>query len=182
MLKMFMDCNFLAKFEIKREMLVRFILYVEKGYRDTPYHNWQHAFSVAHFAYLSIKNFNLIERGYMSDIEALALIVSCMCHDIDHRGTTNSFQLQSDSILAGLYSSEGSVMERHHLSQTLCILNTKDCNFLESLDQHKYAKVLDMLRDNILATDLANHFKSLPAQRKIAEVFKIFSSIYLIDF
>lgn len=59
------------------------------------------------------------------ELEALAYLVSCLCHDIDHRGTTNAFQQQSNSVLASLYSSEGSVMERHHLSQTLCILNTE---------------------------------------------------------
>ena len=25
----------------------------------------------------------------------LALLVACLCHDIDHRGTTNSFQVSS---------------------------------------------------------------------------------------
>lgn len=29
------------------------------------------------------------------DIEILALFVSCMCHDLDHRGTNNSFQVAS---------------------------------------------------------------------------------------
>ena len=32
------------------------------------------------------------------DIELLALFVACLCHDIDHRGTTNSFQVSSVSI------------------------------------------------------------------------------------
>lgn len=45
------------------------------------------------------------------ELEGLALLVSCLCHDLDHRGTTNSFQMASNSVLAGLYSSEGSVME-----------------------------------------------------------------------
>jgi len=34
-------------------------------------------------------------RGYLSDIETLALIVACLCHDLDHRGTNNSFQHKS---------------------------------------------------------------------------------------
>ena len=38
-------------------------------------------------------------------------MVSCACHDLDHRGTTSSFQTQSGTVLANLYSSEGSVME-----------------------------------------------------------------------
>jgi 3'5'-cyclic nucleotide phosphodiesterase len=30
-----------------------------------------------------------------SDIEALALFVACICHDIDHRGTNNAYQKAS---------------------------------------------------------------------------------------
>lgn len=32
-----------------------------------------------------------------SDLEIFALFVSCLCHDIDHRGTNNSFQVASVS-------------------------------------------------------------------------------------
>lgn len=32
---------------------------VKKGYRDPPYHNWMHAFSVTHFCYLLHKNLGL---------------------------------------------------------------------------------------------------------------------------
>lgn len=38
---------------------VRFCLMVKKGYRDPPYHNWMHAFSVTHFCYLLYKNLGL---------------------------------------------------------------------------------------------------------------------------
>lgn len=86
-------------------------MYVEKGYRDAPYHNWRHAFSVAHFAYLLIRNLDLINENYITHLEALVFLVSCLCHDIDHRGTNNSFQTKCDTVLATLYSSDGSVME-----------------------------------------------------------------------
>lgn len=33
---------------------------VKKGYRDPPYHNWMHAFSVSHFCYLLYKNLELV--------------------------------------------------------------------------------------------------------------------------
>uniref|UniRef100_A0A3Q0RKS0 PDEase domain-containing protein n=1 Tax=Amphilophus citrinellus TaxID=61819 RepID=A0A3Q0RKS0_AMPCI len=36
-----------------------FCLMVKKGYRDPPYHNWMHAFSVSHFCYLLYKNLGL---------------------------------------------------------------------------------------------------------------------------
>ena len=41
----------------------RFILMVRRGYRDPPYHNWIHAFSVAHFCYLLVKNAQI--RNYL---------------------------------------------------------------------------------------------------------------------
>ena len=37
----------------------RFCLMVKKGYRDPPYHNWMHAFSVSHFCYLLYKTLEL---------------------------------------------------------------------------------------------------------------------------
>ena len=36
--------------------LFRFVLTVRRGYRDPPYHNWVHAWTVAHFSYLLLKN------------------------------------------------------------------------------------------------------------------------------
>ncbi|XP_050310435.1 cGMP-dependent 3',5'-cyclic phosphodiesterase-like isoform X2 [Anthonomus grandis grandis] len=168
-LKIMQDLGFIETFRIKRDTLVRFILYVRRGYRDVPYHNWSHAFAVAHFAYLAIKNFQLTEKGFFTKLEALAYFISCLCHDIDHRGTTNSFQQQSNSVLASLYSSEGSVMERHHLSQAICTLNTEGCNFLESLSKEDYVKCLDLIKDMILATDLATHYKIHSRQLTMAQ-------------
>lgn len=33
---------------------------VKQGYRDPPYHNWKHGFSVGHFSYLVLKNLKLM--------------------------------------------------------------------------------------------------------------------------
>lgn len=65
-LKMFENLNFIKKFQIRREKLARFVFTVQKGYRDTPYHNWWHAFSVAHFAYCLLYNLRLTERGILT--------------------------------------------------------------------------------------------------------------------
>lgn len=51
----------------------------------------------------------------MTHLEALVFLVSCLCHDIDHRGTNNAFQTKRSTVLASLYSSEGSVMEVNYL-------------------------------------------------------------------
>ena len=99
--------------------------------------------------------------GIVTKLEAFALVIAAMCHDLDHRGTNNSYQISSNSVLACLYSSEGSVMERHHFAQAMCILNTEGCNILENLGKTDYTRCLDLIRDNILATDLAHHLRTL---------------------
>uniref|UniRef100_A0A8C4UTA1 Phosphodiesterase n=1 Tax=Falco tinnunculus TaxID=100819 RepID=A0A8C4UTA1_FALTI len=142
-LSMLQDMNFINNYKMDRQTLTRFCLMVKKGYRDPPYHNWMHAFSVSHFCYLLYKNLELV--NYLEDIEIFALFISCMCHDLDHRGTNNSFQVASKSVLAALYSSEGSVME-------------------------DYQRMLDLMRDIILATDLAHHLRIFKDLQKMAEV------------
>ena len=62
---MFHELDFVQTFRIKPHTLSRFILMVRKGYRDPPYHNWYHAFSVAHFAFLLLKNLNCISTGIL---------------------------------------------------------------------------------------------------------------------
>ncbi|XP_015766761.1 PREDICTED: cGMP-dependent 3',5'-cyclic phosphodiesterase-like [Acropora digitifera] len=140
---MFEDLGMIEKWKIPKEVLVRFLLMVRKGYRNPPYHNWIHAFTVAHFCYLLFKNARITHQ--LRDIELLALFVACLCHDIDHRGTTNSFQVSSGSTLAALYSSKGSVLEED------------------------YKDVFILIRDIILATDLAHHLRILQDLREMAE-------------
>ncbi|CAL1294152.1 unnamed protein product [Larinioides sclopetarius] len=155
---MFHDLGMIRRWRIPIDTLAKFVLMVKKGYRDPPYHNWMHAFAVAHFCYLMHKNVNL-KANYLSELESLALFVACLCHDLDHRGTNNNFQVASKSDLAALYCSEGSVMERHHFAQAMAILNTDGCNILENLSRKEYTQCLDCMRDIILATDLAHHLR-----------------------
>lgn len=63
-MQMFVDLRFVELFKIRDEKLARFVLTVQKGYRDTvPYHNWTHAFSVAHFGFTLLRNLQLVEKG-----------------------------------------------------------------------------------------------------------------------
>ncbi|KAL8606518.1 hypothetical protein ACOMHN_037749 [Nucella lapillus] len=132
--------------------LMRFILTVRKNYRNVPYHNWVHAFSVAHSMYTVIKTCN----HQLSNLECLALFVACLCHDLDHRGKTNSFMVKSASPLAAVYST--STMEHHHFNQTVTILQHEGHNIFKYLSSEEYKKVLSDVRQSILATDLALFF------------------------
>ncbi|XP_014674430.1 PREDICTED: cAMP and cAMP-inhibited cGMP 3',5'-cyclic phosphodiesterase 10A-like [Priapulus caudatus] len=103
------DCFDLSK-------LCRFILTVKQGYRDVPYHNFKHAFTVTHcmfrFLHENPTTFPLMERK--------ALIFACICHDLDHQGYNNMFMKTMKTPLSVLYAE--SIMESHHYQETLFIL------------------------------------------------------------
>uniref|UniRef100_A0A914L3V3 Phosphodiesterase n=1 Tax=Meloidogyne incognita TaxID=6306 RepID=A0A914L3V3_MELIC len=166
-LAIFRDLGFIERFRLRRRTLARFLLMVQKGYRDVPYHNWSHAFAVSHFCYLLLR-MNKV-RDVIGELERFGLLVACLCHDIDHRGTTNAFQLQSKTPLAQLYSSEGSVLERHHFAQTVTILGMDECNIFEQLNRQQYLDVLDCIREVILATDIAAHLRKVDRIKQMAE-------------
>ncbi|KAI1721143.1 3'5'-cyclic nucleotide phosphodiesterase domain-containing protein [Ditylenchus destructor] len=166
-LSMFKDLGFIDRYRLRRRTLARFLLMVQKGYRDVPYHNWSHAFAVGHFCYLLVR-MPAVKQA-LSELERFALLVACLCHDIDHRGTTNAFQLQSKTPLAQLYSSEGSVLERHHFAQTVTILGMDECNIFEQLTRQQYQIVLDSIREIILATDIAAHLRKVQRIKQMVD-------------
>ncbi|KAL0266649.1 UNVERIFIED_CONTAM: hypothetical protein PYX00_009137 [Menopon gallinae] len=166
LLSMFHHLGFAKSLNISKTTLLTFIMTARVTYRDLPYHNWAHAFSVAHFSFVLMHHLQLIRRCLITEVEGAAFFISALCHDLDHRGTTNSFQIIANNSLAYLYGSEGSILERHHFSTTLRILNTDNCNLFENFTVPQYARVVNLIRDMIVATDMNQHLQILPEQRK----------------
>ncbi|CAH1167238.1 unnamed protein product [Phyllotreta striolata] len=160
-LRMFLDLGLVEKFHLDFDVLCRWLLSVKKNYRDVTYHNWRHAFNVGQMMYSILHATRWWE--YLGIIECLALMIACLCHDLDHRGTNNSFQMKIHSPIAQLYST--STMEHHHFDQCLMILNS--LQLLINLTPEEHSRVIRVLEDAILATDLAIYFK------KRVDFFKI---------
>ncbi|XP_004701771.1 dual 3',5'-cyclic-AMP and -GMP phosphodiesterase 11A [Echinops telfairi] len=118
-LRMFMELGMVQTFKIDYETLCRWLLTVRKNYRMVLYHNWRHAFNVCQlmFAMLTTAGFQEI----LTEVEILAVIVGCLCHDLDHRGTNNAFQAKSGSALAQLYGTSAT-LEHHHFNHAVMIL------------------------------------------------------------
>jgi len=154
-LRMFIDLDFLGRFHIDYLTLCRFLSSIKKNYRDVTYHNWRHAFNVAQMMFATITATQWWKK--LGEIECLALIVACLCHDLDHRGTNNSFQVKADSNIAQLYST--STMEHHHFDQCVMIMNSKGNRILDNMSQDDYKRVIVCIEDAILATDLAVYFR-----------------------
>ncbi|XP_067133442.1 dual 3',5'-cyclic-AMP and -GMP phosphodiesterase 11-like, partial [Centruroides vittatus] len=154
-LKMFVDLDLIERFHIDYEVLCRWLLSVKKNYRQVTYHNWRHAFNVAQMMFAILLNTELWK--VLGELETMALIIACLCHDLDHRGTNNSFQIKSCSPLAQLYST--STMEHHHFDQCIMILNSQGNQILSHLSPEEYSHVVHVLEHAILATDLAVYFR-----------------------
>ncbi|GIY28839.1 dual 3',5'-cyclic-AMP and -GMP phosphodiesterase 11 [Caerostris darwini] len=154
-LRMFMDLGFIQRFGIQYDVLCRWLLSVRKNYRTVTYHNWRHAFNVTQmmFAILTVSNLHNV----LGELETLSLLIACLCHDLDHRGTNNSFQKKSNSPLAQLYST--STMEHHHFDQCVMLLNSEGNQILSHLSPEEHMNVVHVLEDAILATDLSVHYK-----------------------
>ncbi|XP_071789345.1 dual 3',5'-cyclic-AMP and -GMP phosphodiesterase 11A-like [Asterias amurensis] len=155
-LRLYMDLGLLQKFKIDTEAMTRFLLTVRKNYRPVAYHNFRHAFNVQQAMFAVLQNTSVIH--YLTEPEQLALLVGCLCHDLDHRGTNNAFQEKSQSPLSQLYGSKAT-MEYHHFNHTVMILSSQGHNIFGNMAAEQYSEVMNVLKHAILATDLALHFK-----------------------
>ena len=54
-----------------------------------------------------------VRDGLLEDIDVLSLLLAAICHDLEHPGTTNAFQVNTASVLALRYN-DVSVLENHH--------------------------------------------------------------------
>lgn len=155
-LRMFQDLHLVSRFRMDYKLLCNWVLTVKKNYRKVIYHNWRHAFNVTQMMFLMLKESDDFKHNF-SDEEKLALLVGCLCHDLDHRGTNNTFQVKSASPLSQLYGT--SVMEHHHFDHCIMILHSSGNEILSSLHPEEYSSTINFLEHAILSTDLALYFK-----------------------
>ncbi|XP_077584524.1 dual 3',5'-cyclic-AMP and -GMP phosphodiesterase 11A isoform X2 [Stigmatopora nigra] len=156
-LRMFMELGMVPKFKIDYETLCRWLLTVRKNYRMVLYHNWRHAFNVCQcmFAMLTTAGF----QETLTEVEILALIVGCVCHDLDHRGTNNAFQAKTGSALSLLYGTSAT-LEHHHFNHAVMILQSEGHNIFSNLSSTEYSNLMQLLKQSILATDLTLYFEN----------------------
>ncbi|XP_019741882.1 dual 3',5'-cyclic-AMP and -GMP phosphodiesterase 11A isoform X2 [Hippocampus comes] len=144
-LRMFLELGVVQTFKIDYEVLCRWLLTVRKNYRTVAYHNWRHAFNVSQCMFVMITSASF--QDVLSEAEILALMVGCLCHDLDHRGTNNAFQAKTGSALALLYGTSAT-LEHHHFNHAVMILQSEE-----------YSNMMQLLKQAILSTDLTLHFE-----------------------
>lgn len=135
---MFTDLGLVESIPLDMAVLQNFLFQVYKNYNEVPFHNFRHCFCVAQMMYAMIVKADLLK--HMGDLEVLILIVSCICHDLDHPGYNNIYQINARTELALRYN-DISPLENHHCSIAFRILELDESNIFKDLDQDTFKQV-----------------------------------------
>ena len=158
MWKIFSTFHILEDYKITNEKFFKFLTAISNTYNKVPYHNWRHAVDVTQFITYEIKLAELDTK--LTKFELFGLLISSVCHDANHDGFSNVYNVKAETPLGILFKNQ-SVMETHHCSVTIGILSKEECNLLESLDSTEIKDIWNQIITLILATDMAKHYQIL---------------------
>lgn len=96
----------------------------------------------------------------MSDLDRICTSFSGLAHDVSHTGYTNIFEINTFSKLATRYNDK-SVLENHHIATTFKIMQKPECSILAKMGKEDYVRLRKIVINNILATDMKEHFTLL---------------------
>ncbi|XP_077392464.1 high affinity cGMP-specific 3',5'-cyclic phosphodiesterase 9A isoform X3 [Festucalex cinctus] len=116
---MYTDLDFVATYNIEPEVLQQFLFEVYRRYNNIPFHNFKHCFCVTQMMYGLIWLTDL--RSKMDSIDLLIMLTSAVCHDLDHTGYNNAYQINARTELALRYN-DISPLENHHCAVAFDIL------------------------------------------------------------
>lgn len=154
--ELYKDLGLVDEFKIPPAVLRTFLLTMRAYYHEeNKYHNFYHSVDVSCGVAWLIKNTAV--QKCITRLEVLALFTSAIGHDVDHPGTTNTFQVNILSEIAIMHNNR-SVLENHHLNVLLSVLRTDGADILCTLDKGDRATCVSSMVDNVLATDIMRHF------------------------
>uniref|UniRef100_A0A3B4TPP4 Phosphodiesterase n=1 Tax=Seriola dumerili TaxID=41447 RepID=A0A3B4TPP4_SERDU len=173
---MYTDLDFIATFNIEPEVLQQFLFEVYRRYNNIPFHNFKHCFCVTQMMYGLIWLTDL--RSKMDTIDLLIMLTSAVCHDLDHTGYNNAYQINARTELALRYN-DISPLENHHCAVAFEILEKilslilSACTFSNvTITQHYAVCILFCCNCRcILATDMTRHNEILNKFKSILPVF-----------
>ena len=127
-------------------------------YHKVPFHNFTHAFSVFHTVWMFLRT--TYAADVLNNLELFGVLLGALCHDIDHPGNNNYLEVETRSDRALLHN-DSAVLERHHASTTIKLLQDENCNVLADLSKSDYSNIKHVIIDSILDTDMARHTKMI---------------------
>ncbi|PNW81070.1 hypothetical protein CHLRE_07g342350v5 [Chlamydomonas reinhardtii] len=147
------------KFQMDDHRLVKFLMRVEDGYPNNPYHNRIHAADVLQSLHVLVVRGGLKapDHTYCDDVSLASCYLSAIIHDFEHKGVNNDYLIRVSDGLAVLYN-DRSPMENHHLAASFQLMNSDEYNFLRKMHNKQRETLRKQIIEMVLATDMKQHF------------------------
>uniref|UniRef100_A0AAR2KBA8 High affinity cGMP-specific 3',5'-cyclic phosphodiesterase 9A n=1 Tax=Pygocentrus nattereri TaxID=42514 RepID=A0AAR2KBA8_PYGNA len=165
---MYHDLGLVRDFNINPITLKRWLLCIHDNYRNNPFHNFRHCFCVTQMMYSMIYLCNLQEK--FSQLDILILMTAAVCHDLDHPGYNNTYQINARTELAVRYN-DISPLENHHCAVAFQIFSQPECNIFSNFDAEAFKQIRQGTITLILATDMARHGEILDSFKQKVDSF-----------
>ncbi|CAI9532856.1 unnamed protein product [Staurois parvus] len=165
---MYHELGLVREFNMNPITLKRWLLCIQENYRSNPFHNFRHCFCVTQMMYGMIHLCQLQER--MPLLQLGVLMTAAVCHDLDHPGYNNTYQINAHTELAIRYN-DISPLENHHCAVSFQILAQPENNIFSNVSPELFKQIRQAIIRLILATDMANHGVILESFRQIVSNF-----------
>ncbi|XP_038616340.1 high affinity cGMP-specific 3',5'-cyclic phosphodiesterase 9A isoform X1 [Tachyglossus aculeatus] len=165
---MYHDLGLVRDFNINPITLKRWLLCIHDNYRNNPFHNFRHCFCVTQMMYSMISLCHLQEK--FSQMDILILMTASICHDLDHPGYNNTYQINARTELAVRYN-DISPLENHHCAVAFQIIAQPECNIFCHIKPDEFKQIRQGMITLILATDMARHAEILDTFKEKLENF-----------
>uniref|UniRef100_A0A0B7BHV8 PDEase domain-containing protein n=2 Tax=Arion vulgaris TaxID=1028688 RepID=A0A0B7BHV8_9EUPU len=166
--QMYIDLNLISKLNIDMNVLHEWLYEVYRNYNIVPFHNFKHCFMVAQMMYGLTWLIDL--QSKLDTMEVFTLITSAICHDLDHPGYNNAYQINAKTELALRYN-DISPLENHHCAVAFDILKKDKCNITKDFSREQFKRFRDGMIRCILATDMAKHNEILNSFKSVTPHF-----------
>ncbi|XP_063960287.1 high affinity cGMP-specific 3',5'-cyclic phosphodiesterase 9A-like [Lytechinus pictus] len=155
---MYHELGLVNEFHMNPIVLRRFLLCVQENYRNNPFHNFRHCFCVTQMMYGMIYLCDLQSKFCLSDLGIL--LTAAVCHDLDHPGFNNTYQINARTDLAIRYN-DISPLENHHCAVAFKIISNPECNIFRNVPEEQFKDIRQGIIMLIMATDMARHSEIL---------------------
>ncbi|XP_056278561.1 high affinity cGMP-specific 3',5'-cyclic phosphodiesterase 9A isoform X3 [Pseudoliparis swirei] len=165
---MYHDLGLVTEFNINPITLKRWLLCIHDNYKNIPFHNFRHCFCVTQMMYSMICLCSLQEK--FTQVDVMILMTAAVCHDLDHPGFNNTYQVNARTDLAVRYN-DISPLENHHCAVAFQIFSQPDCNIFSTFDPEAFKQIRQGAINLILATDMARHGEILDSFKQKVDKF-----------
>ncbi|EAY18510.1 3'5'-cyclic nucleotide phosphodiesterase family protein [Trichomonas vaginalis G3] len=155
--------------------IIAFIVEAQSHYNNVPYHNWRHATDATQFVFYLITMPHVEEM--LPPLDRFALLLSVICHDLEHNGHTNDYHRKVNSEFSQEAGPDLPPLENHHQKLAKVLIQKHLKYTLEHLTDEQKENMFRFITEIIFSTDMGKHKFYL--EKIVANIGKFDGSIEL---